>query len=155
MATFAQQVTLLRHEVRDLREQLSRIPGAQVAAATTPDPRTDAVARQEAQQAERLRIAASESAFQSQASDPRWSQGTTASIQAMLAQSDEAVRAQVRSVDCRATTCRVEINAGGGQEMQEQLPMIVAQLGGTLPNVTAGQIDQGDGRQATVLYLSR
>jgi hypothetical protein len=27
-------------------------------------------------------------------------------------------------------------------------------LAETLPNVTAGQIDQGDGRPATVLYLS-
>jgi hypothetical protein len=28
-------------------------------------------------------------------------------------------------------------------------------LAATLPNVTAGQIDPGDGRQAMVLYLSR
>jgi hypothetical protein len=28
-------------------------------------------------------------------------------------------------------------------------------LAAILPTMTAGQIDQGDGRQATVLYLSR
>jgi hypothetical protein len=35
------------------------------------------------------------------------------------------------------------------------LPLVLGRLGATLPNATATQVDQGDGRQATVLYLSR
>jgi len=150
-----QEVTLLRREVRDLREQVGRIPGAREVAVNVPDPRTDAVARQEAQQAERLRIATTEAAFQGERGDPRWAQGTTAAIQSALTQVDDAARGQVRSIECRSQSCRVEINAGATDSFTQELPQVIAQLGQSLPHVTAGQIDQGDGRQATVLYLSR
>jgi hypothetical protein len=33
--------------------------------------------------------------------------------------------------------------------------MLLSQLGASLPHMTAGQVDPGDGTQATVLYLSR
>jgi hypothetical protein len=150
-----QQVTLLRREVRDQREQVARIPRTRDVAAIAPDPRTDPVARQEAQQTERMRIATSEAAFQGERGDGRWAQATTSAIQAALTQVDDAVRGQVRSIECRSTSCRVEINAGANDSLAQELPLVIAQLGQTLPHMTAGQIDQGDGRQATVLYLSR
>jgi hypothetical protein len=155
LAELRQQVTLLRREVRDLREQFARIPGAREVAATVPDPRTDAVARQEAQQTERLRIATSEAAFQGERGDARWAQSTASAIQAALTQVDDAARGQVRSIECRSQSCRVEINAGANDSLAQELPLVIAQLGQTLPHVTAGQVDQGDGRQATVLFLSR
>ena len=138
-----------------MRDQLSRLPGASQAAAAAPDPRTDAVARQEAQQAERMRLASAESAFENERRDPRWSRDATAAIQSSLGQADDAVRGQVRSIDCRSQSCRVEIGSAAGPALGQVLPMVIAQLGGSLPRVTAGQVDQGDGSQATVLYLSR
>jgi hypothetical protein len=150
-----EEVALLRRDVADLREQLAHISGQSVATVDAPNPRTDAVARQQAQETERARIASSESAFRGERSDSRWSQATAATIQAALGQTDDSIRSQVRSIECRSQSCRVEINAGANGALAQNLPLIVAQLGSSLPHVTAGQIDQGDGRQATVLYLSR
>jgi hypothetical protein len=151
----SREVAQLRHEVSDLRQQVARGPNAAPpAAAAAPADRSDPQARAEAARSEQQRIASSEQAFRSQPVDARWSQGATASVRAALGDVDEGLRNQVRSVECRAQSCRVEISADGNGTAMRDLPMLVNRLGGSLPNVTAGQIDQGDGRQATVLYLS-
>jgi hypothetical protein len=155
LAELRQQVALLRREVADLRGKVSHLPGMDDVAARQPDSRTDPVALEDARQTERLRIASTESAFRSEQSDARWSQGATASVQAALAQADESMRSQVRSVECRSQSCRVELNASPGAAPAQDLPLVIARLGQVLPHVTAGQIDQGDGRKATVLYMSR
>lgn len=155
VADLRQEVVLLRREVADLREQVMRLPGSSSAEADKPNPRTDPVAKQEAQQAEALRVASSETAFQSEHNDPRWSQATATALQTTIGQVDASLRNQVRSIECRSQSCRVEINAGAGSALAQELPLIVTRLGDTLPHVTAGQVDQGDGQQATVLYLSR
>jgi hypothetical protein len=124
-------------------------------ATSQPNPRTDPVAQEQARQTERLRIASTEAAFRNEQGDARWSQGAAASVRAALAQADESMRNQVRSIECRSQSCRVEINAGPGDPMARDLPLVIARLGQVLPNVTAGQVDQGDGRKATVLYMSR
>jgi hypothetical protein len=150
-----QQVALLRREVADVRQQLARMPAGTLVADTTPDPRTDANARAEAERADQLRLASTESAFRREENDMRWSRDTTASVRSALSGVDEALRNQVRSVECRSQSCRVEISSEGGGAVGQELPVILARLAPSLPNVTAGQIDQGNGRQATVLYLSR
>ncbi len=155
LADLRQQVQLLRREVADLRGKVSRLPGMNDAEPHPPDPRSDSVAMEQARQAERLRIASTEAAFRNEQSDARWSQGAAASVQAALAQADESMRSQVRSIECRSQSCRVEINASPGAAPAQDLPLVIARLGQVLPNVTAGQVDQGDGRKATVLYMSR
>jgi len=150
-----QQVAQLQRDVASIRQQLARSPTMAAAADTGPDPRVDAGARMEADRVERMRIASSETAFQNEPRDNRWSQGATANVRAALGEIDESVRNQVRSVDCRARSCRVELGADANGTMARDLPMVIARLGQTLPNVTAGQLDEGDGRSATVLYLSR
>ena len=150
-----QQIALLRREVADIRQQLSGLPGASRASEVVPNPRTDPDARVEAARTEQLRIASTESTFRNEEPDARWSQGTTASVRAALSDVDESVRGDVRSIECRSQSCRVEIGSDASGALARDLPLIVARLGQALPNVTAGQIDQGDGRQATVLYLSR
>jgi hypothetical protein len=102
-----------------------------------------------------LRVASSESAFRSEHEDARWNQGAVAAIRAALAESDETIRNQVRSIECRSQSCRVEINSDASGTLARDLPILLGRLGQSLPNVTAGQIDQGDGRQAMVLYLGR
>jgi hypothetical protein len=151
-----QEVALLRADVHDLREQMARLQGGtRPAAPAAADPRTDPLARQEAQQAERLRVASSESAFQGERRDARWARDATAAIQSSFAQADDALRAQVRSIDCRSQTCRVEIGSAAAAALGQQLPGILSALGASLPHVTAGEVDQGDGSRATVLFLAR
>jgi hypothetical protein len=155
MVQIKQQIALLRREVADIRQQLARAPGTARIAEVVPDPRRDPNARAEAERAERLRVASSESAFRSEHEDARWNQGAVAAIRAALAESDETIRNQVRSIECRSQSCRVEINSDASGTLARDLPILLGRLGQSLPNVTAGQIDQGDGRQAMVLYLGR
>ena len=156
MTQLKHEVAQLRHEVAELRQQIGRrSTDAVIRAEAAADPRTDPEARAEADRTERLRIASSESSFRREPNDPRGSLGTAAVVRAALAESDESLRNQVRSIECRMQSCRVEISGDSAELLARDLPMVISRLGQTLPNVTAGQIDQGDGRQATVLYLSR
>ncbi len=150
-----QQVVLLRREVAEIRQQLGRMPGAAPSAEAAPDPRTDPAARLEAERAEQQRIASTEAAFRGEKEDPRWSRGTVASVRAAFGEADESLRNQVSSVECRSQSCRVVIGGDTAGPAGQGLSAVMMHLAATLPKVTAGQIDQGDGRQATVLYLSR
>jgi hypothetical protein len=150
-----QQVMLLRREVAEIRQQLLRMPGAALSAEAAPNPRTDPVARVEAEQLERQRIASTEAAFRGEKEDARWSRGTVASVRAAFGEADESLRNQVSSVECRSQSCRVVIGGDTGGPAGQHLSSVMMQLAANLPKVIAGQIDQGDGRQATVLYLSR
>ncbi len=154
-AQMRQQIAFLRREVADLRAQVSRLPGNPHTAEAEAAARRDPEARAEAEREERLRAAATEQAFRNEQRDPRWSPGTSASIRSALADLDESVRNQVRSVECRTQSCRVEIGADNSGTLMRDLPIMLGRLGAVLPNATATQVDQGDGRQATVLYLSR
>jgi hypothetical protein len=149
------QVVALRREVQELRQQVARWPGAAAVAQDTRSLRSDPQARAEMERAEQNRVATSEAAFQNEVRQPQWSQRTAQDVRATLAEADPALRHLVRSVDCRSQSCRVEISPGASEEAQQNLPITLARLAGSLPNVSAGQIDQGDGRMATVLYLSR
>ncbi len=154
LAALRREVGMLRSEVRQMREQISRMPGAAQAAAAQPDPRVDPVARDEAQQLDRQRIASAEATFQAERRDARWSQDQTTAIRSLLTQAGGGISAQLRSVDCRSQSCRVELSssdAGGGLDV----PMLLTRLNAGLSHVTAGQVDQGDGTQTTVLYMSR
>jgi hypothetical protein len=150
-----QQLALLRREVAEIRQQLVRMPGAALSAEAGPDPRTDPAARLEAERVEQQRIASTEAAFRSEKEDSRWSQGTVASVRAALGEADESLRNQVSSVECRSQSCRVLIGGDTRGPAAQDLAAVMSRLAATLPTVTAGQIDQGDGRPATVLYLSR
>jgi len=151
-----QQIEVLRREVASLRAQVARLPGAaRVVEPEAGHPQADPQSRAEAEREDRLRLAAAEQAFRSEQRDPRWSQGATAAVRAALAELDDSLRGQVRSVECRAQSCRVEIGADSSGLLMRDLPLMLSRLGATLPSATAAQVDQGDGRQATVLFLSR
>ena len=153
VAALRREVAELHREVRELRRAPDRPFATDGTAA--PDPRHDAVARAEADRMERLRAAASEAAFRSEDYDARWSAGTAAAVRAAFSTQDGRGGDAVRNVECRSLTCRIEIGADASAEVERRLPAWIGRLGATLPNLTATRVDQGDGREATVLYLSR
>jgi hypothetical protein len=155
MAQMKQQVALLSREVAEIRRQLARMPGSALNVETAPDPRTDPNARLEAERVEQQRITSTETAFRNEKEDARWSQGTVAAVRAALGEAGESLRNQVSSVECRSQSCRVVIGGDTRGPAGRDLPLVMMRLAETLPNVTAGQIDQGDGLPAMVLYLSR
>jgi hypothetical protein len=155
MPQLRQQLALLKREVAEIRQQLTRLPGAALSTEPTPDPRTDPNARLEAERVEQQRIASTDAAFRGEKEDARWSQGTVSAVRAALGEVDESFRNQVRSVECRSQSCRVVIGGDNSGRAQQDLSSVMNRLAATLPKVTAGQIDAGDGQQAMVLYLSR
>jgi hypothetical protein len=149
------QVAQLRRELAELRRIVARLPNAAAVAAEGPDPRTDPNARAAAERAEQERVASAEAAFRREAYDPRAGQAQADSVRAALREGSEGLGNHLGSVECRGQSCRVELNADPHSRAMQELPITLARLGDSFPNVTAGQVDRGDGRSATVMYLSR
>jgi len=155
VARLAEQVAQLRREVADLRRRLPPdVPVAAASAADKPgDPRRDPQARERLRQDERARVAAAEAAFLGESVDPAWSADVTARLRDALAGREPADAASVSRLECRSRTCRVEFGADASAA-ERDLPRTLARLAGTLSRATAGRLELGGGREATVLYLS-
>ena len=155
LARLAQQLAQLRREVDGMRQQLAglvvRPPGAPVSAQATATP----PAGLDTEQAEVLRLSALESSFRAETNDSAWSRKALADVSAALSMAGETLRSQVRIIECRSRSCRVELGAEASETLAHDLPLVVGQLGRTLPNVSVGQFDPGDGRRGTVLFLSQ
>jgi hypothetical protein len=105
--------------------------------------------------------AALESAFRREPVDRVWSAAALDRIESAL--EAFALSEQVRALECRATTCRIEIAAQGSPgdsgfeaaRVSGRLPQLVMMLGNTLPAMTAFELDDGSPVPNTLLYLSR
>jgi hypothetical protein len=119
----------------------------------------DAVAEEEWRHREEL--AALEGAFRREPVDRSWSAATRDRIESAL--DAVSLSEQVRALECRAATCRIEIAARGspgdpGFEAARgsgSLPQLVMMLGNTLPAMTAFELDDEGPVPGTLLYLSR
>lgn len=90
----------------------------------------------------------------SEARDQRWSNEVGASLQAAFS-TEELAGTAVQSIDCRTTTCRIEMQDDGSGDLPAKLPMLAVQMAGSLPNMIAERIDQPDGKMSLVVYLSQ
>jgi len=149
------QVAQLRRELADLRRIVARLPSAAAVADEGPDPRRDPNARAEAERAQQQRLANAEAAFRREAYNPRASQAQADSVRDGLRQGSEAIADHLGSVDCRGQSCRVELNAAPNSRAMQELPRALSHLGAGFSNMTAGQVDRGDGRTSMVMYLTR
>ncbi|WP_280152060.1 hypothetical protein [Piscinibacter sp. XHJ-5] len=151
-----EQLHRLRSEVADLRQRMDRIASMAKESDPTPaDPRGYANAVAQAEQVDAQRLAASESAFRGEPADVAWGQRAMAAVRDAFAQGNEAMVSQIGSIECRSRSCRVELGPEATEALAHELPMILGHLSSLLPHAAAGQVDQGNGRQSTLLYLSR
>jgi hypothetical protein len=119
----------------------------------------DAVAEEEWRHREEL--AALEGAFRREPVDRSWSAATRDRIEFAL--DAVSLSEQVRALECRAATCRIEIAAQASPEDpgfeaargSGSLPQLVMMLGNTLPAMTAFELYDGGPVPGTLLYLSR
>lgn len=151
----AEQMAWMQAEMAEMRRQIARLSAAPQVAETAPDPRRDPNVRAEMERAEQARVAASETAFQSEPNDAAWSQMTSARLRAALSDVEPALRDQVRGIECRSHSCRLELSADASTPPARELSGMLVRLTQTLPNATVGRLDPGYGVAATVLYLSR
>ncbi len=94
-----------------------------------------------------------DAAFRRQTIDQSWSANTTSAIHKVLT-SSEVGGLQAENIDCRSSSCRVELHDDGSGRLSKSLPILAQQLAGSMPNVTANTIPQGDGTSNVVLYMS-
>jgi hypothetical protein len=145
IAQLRQEVAGLRREVAELRMIIARAPAApQPVGALAPLPAGDAAG-----------LAPAETMFRSEQLDQAWSGQAAAAVRVALARASAGLDAQVRRLECRTRTCRVELNPASADQLDSVMPAILANLGASLPNVTATQVGSDDASEATVLYLTR
>lgn len=167
MAQLRERVAKLDADIADLRRGLLNPPtgtaaatpaSGSVRAAATPSPertrrRDDAAARAAAEQAERALAASRETAFRNEALDSAWARRSALQLQQAFA--DGGAAEAPRALQCRSQTCRIEIAGADAERLDRQLPLLAGRLASSFGTVVASRVDEGDGTQAMVLYLSR
>lgn len=145
MAQLRQEVASLRREVAELRMMLTRTPSAPQPAGAPATPLAS----------EAPAVAPAETMFRAEQVDQVWSKQASAAVRAALARTNGELESQVRRLECRTRTCRVEVNPASADQLEGAMPAVLANLGATLPNMTATQVGSDDGSEATLLYLTR
>jgi hypothetical protein len=156
LAELRGEVESLKAEVLALRHQppaqSSPVP-SRADGPPAPDVRSDPSALDEAatRQAQMEMI---DAAFRRQTIDQSWSANTTSAIHEVL-NSTEVGGLHAETIDCRSSSCRVELHDDGTGRLSKSLPIVAQQLAGSMPTVMANTIPQGDGTSNVVLYMSR
>jgi hypothetical protein len=156
LAALREEVASIRAEVRMLR---SLIPPQTASATARADGqpaamRSDPSARAEAAREHQVEMEAVDAAFRKQVTDPSWSANTTTAIREALG-SEEMGGMQAENIDCRSSSCRVELHDDGSGHLSNSLPTFVRRLAEATPTIRANTIPQADGTSVVVLYMSR
>jgi hypothetical protein len=141
VARLEKKVARLEQDVAVLRAEVASGGASQPAGAT-------------AALLDRTQLAATEAAFRGEAMDPAWSAAMTENVRAGL-ERGAIDHDAARSVECRSRSCRVELASRASGAAPQEIAPLLAHLVPALPRAQAGEVENADGRQATVLYLSR
>jgi ribosomal protein L29 len=137
------------------QQETARSKSELPAGASALDTQTDAAAaRQEDERRFAEHVAAIATAFSREPRDLRWSSETDELLESLL-NTEELRGLHYQNIDCRTTTCRVEIEDDGSGRAAEIFPLLAIRTATTLPSITMERIEQGDGRATMVLYMSR
>ena len=85
--------------------------------------------------------------------DIKWA-GYAASRLAATLEDDDVLRAAAHEVECRQQTCRLRIEDDGTGRLSQRLTMMSLHIMDVFPTTAAELVDQGNGRNALVLYMS-
>lgn len=160
VAELRREVAQLRAAVSDLRQ---RPPAADPGSEQGPrfEQSSRAQIQAEAESNRWARMNRLESTFVRETTDAAWSADTSTRVEEALATLG-ATPAGVRDLECRASTCRLEISGdtlftveGEALDLDAGLPLLLHHLGESLPSVSAYDIEDGNGLTRTVLFLSR
>ena len=98
-------------------------------------------------------MASIEQAFGNEKVDPAWASRASARVGSTF-EGDEMLRNVTHTVECRQTTCRVQLDDDGSGRLSGRMPFLTLGLADVLPQVSAEHLDQPNGRGAMVLYMS-
>jgi hypothetical protein len=145
---FTEELSAMRREMADMQSQRPQAQAMSLASSV----RHDVEARDNAQRVQMQRAANIEAAFRSEKVNLRWSRATMEILRTAFEGDDEVLRGQVRSIECRSQSCRIEIDDSADASLQKHLPFIAERLAPMLPNMSAAQSAQSP---TTLLYFSR
>lgn len=104
---------------------------------------------EQAHEDERMRRSEAETRYQNEIRDDAWAAAQESEIYRMLSENDALQGIDIDQLDCRSTTCRLEIHMSDTAQPYAEV-VLVGELGRTLPSATWTR----QGRQMTLL-LSR
>ncbi|MBT2746618.1 MULTISPECIES: hypothetical protein [unclassified Lysobacter] len=97
-------------------------------------------------------VAGLQAAFGRERVDPRWAPTATTRLRDAI-NHDATMRGAMRNVECRATTCRVQVSDDGRGSVNKNLPLWSQQLSDLLPRMVGQSVVGANGQTETVLYL--
>jgi hypothetical protein len=97
-------------------------------------------------------VAGLQSAFGQERVDPRWAPAATSRLWDAI-NHDDTMRGAMRNVECRATTCRVQVSDDGSGSVNKNLPLWSQQVSDLLPRMVGQSVVNARGQTETVLYL--
>lgn len=144
----------MQAQVAALQSQMSAMnrrgdPAAQRAGMPMADIRLQVAADEQRHDAY---VAGLQASFRLEKVDPRWSTNATSRLWDAINQAD-AMRGAARNVECRASTCRIEIADDGSGRINKSLPLWSQQLVDVLPRMVGQTVVNQNGQTETVLYL--
>ena len=144
------QMVGLRDQVAEQKRPAAPTPTQQSEA---PDPAALQERRAESARRWKEHMAEVAATFEQEPFDRNFATAALTAIDRAL-QSNPTLQALAGKPDCRAHTCRLEIQNDGSSAVSKQLPLFLQAVGRTLPRAQADHID-GENRQKTmVLYVS-
>lgn len=138
--TTAQAIEDLRRRVATLQQD----PAAE-------EPLRDPAALAAAERDRQVLMEGVENSFRHEPDDRGWADQTSAALREGL---EEFPDLDVRSLDCRSHTCRLELAGDGTGQAAELLSSFLMQIGPMLPNVMGNQIEYSNGSRSTILYMT-
>jgi hypothetical protein len=108
-----------------------------------------------AQADERARNERLEGQFQAQARDVAWAEATEASVRSTLTSLPPLQGIEPQALECRSSTCRLELIENVPGVLQAALPLFAARMAHALTGMSASTAENGNADVRVVLYLSR
>jgi len=148
----AMQVAALQKEVAALK---SRSPQVGAPSSAQAPKQIESVEAQRELEAERHHayMEGVAQSFAGERIDFGWA-GNTSSRVAAAIDEDTVLRSAAHEIECRERTCRLQIEDDGSGRLSQRLTVMSLRLMDVLPTAAAELVDQGNGRNALVLYMS-
>lgn len=91
--------------------------------------------------------------FEAEPVDHRWADENSDGIHVVLSKLP-TMRGALRSLHCRAQSCRLELDQAGAEGLAEETMALARQLASSLPAMDTQEVDVGNGQRRLIVYLS-
>lgn len=144
----------LRAQVAAMRSELAASGRRADAAPSDPSASPDQARRHAERDRQRhaAYVDSLQSSFRLEPTDARWSAATSSRLLDAL-QRNDALRGAARDVQCRSSSCRIELSLDPGGAVDKQLPLWSQQFADVLPRMVGQAVVRPNGERAMVLYL--